>query len=39
MAGVSAKGTSRRDLASWDFPSEVPDLEATDIEGERVCDE
>jgi hypothetical protein len=42
MAGVSAKGISRRDLASWDFPSEderVPDIGISGIEGERVCDE
>ena len=39
MAGVSVKGTSRRAFASWDFPSEMPALGTTGIEGERVCEE
>ena len=40
MAGVSAKGTSRREFASWDFPSEeVPGLGTRGIEGDRLCEE
>jgi len=41
MAGVSVKGTSRREVASWYFPSEeeVPGLGTAGIEGERVCEE
>lgn len=42
MAGLSAKGISRREFASWAFPSEekeVPGFEPSGTEGERVCGE